>query len=318
MRRAALLLILAGCGQSLVDFFTGGPGPTQNNAADLAVASVNDLAMTTSEDLAESGGGDAATTDAATTDAGTTDAGTDATPSSDDLSTAGADLTSPASCSAALLGGGNDRINAANIAAQNTSGAVTVEAWIFPTALANANQVIIAHWSGTNAGQRAYRLRIDNGGHVVFDVSVAGGPVNAVSTGTVSAAVWTHVAGVFNPGATNTATVRAFINGTGTVTTNFSAASTNTSTNGLNLGNLSNSSAPFAGYLSDVRVEAAQLYSADFTPPATITADANTVALYHLAETTGTTAADSATGANRPNNATLLNGAAFAMPPTCR
>jgi hypothetical protein len=314
MRRAALLLMLAGCGQSFVDFFAGGPGPTPQNAADLAVPSVTDFAMTSSEDLAESAG------DGSATDAGA-DAlppNDDALPSNDDLSGAGADLTPPASCSAALLGGGNDRINAANIAAQDITGALTVEAWIYPTALANANQVIIAHWSGTNAGQRAYRLRIDNGGHVVFDVSVAGGPVSAVSTGTVSAGVWTHVAGVFNPGATNTATVRAFINGTGTLTTNFSAASTNTSTNGLNLGNLSNSSAPFAGYLSDVRVEAAQLYSADFTPPATITADANTVALYHLAETSGTTAADSATGANRPNNATLLNGAAFAMPPVCR
>jgi hypothetical protein len=311
MRQAALLMMLAGCGQSLVDFFTGGNGPNNDFAveiADLSQPPQGDGAMG-NEDLSESGDGSA------------TDAGGDAMQSNADMAAdlaGNPDLTPPANCSAAHVAGGNDRINAGDIAAQDVSGALTVEAWIYPTMLSGANQVIAAHWSPNVAAQRNYRLRINGNDELEFNVSVnGGGTQTATSAGTVTAGAWTHVAGVFQPSATN-ASVSVFIDGTGTANTGFAAAALNASNNGLNIGNLSDSSQPFNGYLSDARVEAAALYTADFTPPATITAGANTVALYHFTETSGTTAADSATGTGRPNNATLLNGAAFAMPPVCR
>jgi hypothetical protein len=71
----------------------------------------------------------------------------------------------------------------------------------------------------------------------------------------------------------------------------------------------------FQGYIAEVRLSATARYTMDFTPTPRLDADSETLALYHLDESGGTVAHDASTN---HADATLMDGAAFAISTVCR
>jgi hypothetical protein len=155
--------------------------------------------------------------------------------------------------------GSGDELTIANNAAFNlSSGAWTVEAWVYPTAFSGYNTIIsarLAIWEiGVNTGTP--NLYFYNGGLTT-------------TSNTLTRNAWNHVAV-----SSNGTTISLFINGVLGATVATSPGSTAStvyigSANGIQL---------FTGYISNLRVvKGTQVYTSAFTPPtAPLTAITNT------------------------------------------
>lgn len=322
MKRFSLVLLgsamfAAACGQRLVDFY--------NDHDDAGTHA--DMHVQTDLSGVDLHAGDLATNDLATGDGGLSDAAT-----AHDL--AGVDLQIASStdmnlaCHALSLPGISGAAvpivtaGPANPDYYNPSGAITVEAWVYPTAQASAS-VLVAHSGDPGTSNASYYLWTNASGHLAFSISANGSTfVTSTSTGTVPLNTWTHVVGEYAPsvGGALGGTMSTWINGTqdGTMTTPVLFVAHNVSTplaigafsTAVSSSTLATDRDPFVGYMHDVRVSSTARYAAIFTPARRLSSDASTLALYHLDDPVGTsTAADSSSHA-APG--TLLDNAAFA------
>lgn len=145
----------------------------------------------------------------------------------------------------------NTLCHAAHSASLNTSGAVTVEAWANPHASQVSGAGIVAKGDG---GDESFALVLE-GGRYKFFVRDAGGTIHqAVSTQTFKANLWTHVAGVFSPGAQ----VGVYVDGVLSSSTTAAPAARRTNAHQLTVGARQSGSGaydlPFRGLLDEVHV----------------------------------------------------------------
>lgn len=130
------------------------------------------------------------------------------------------------------------------------STAVTVSAWINPTAYSAADAAIAAK-IGT------YQLMLTTTGGVQFAVVGAGTPYTATSGAVVPVGRWTHVSGTYS---STTGVLRVYINGEIVAQSTGSGTVSGSSTS-LRVGRLANAGSYFAG-----RIDELQLYSSALTP----------------------------------------------------
>jgi hypothetical protein len=200
------------------------------------------------------------------------------------------------------------------LAAYNPAGDFTIEGWVYPTALSGF-QTIAAHWDTTANSTASYALYYDASGVIGLDTSSTGADeVPVMGTGKVVANKWNHVAATFTA---STKTVAFFKDGaaagSSTVAFNHVAATTGVP---FTIGALAMSPADVGvrdpqsviGYVDEVRLSSNVRYTTAFTPAKALTPDASTLALFHLDEGSGATAADASSAGNA---ATLSNGATF-------
>ena len=219
-------------------------------------------------------------------------------------------------CPAVLFDGAMSLVTASAIAALNPASSITVEAWIYVT-VENGEMIIAGHTGDPAQMTASYYLGVDAGGHAFFTVSVLG---TLLDTATAAAAVslnkWTHVAGVFDVAGQR---VAVFMNGALSGQKNPVVGVPRSINNvPLHIGRYSAATPAVSelhGYVSEVRFSSVARYAAPFAPAGSFVNDASTIALYHLMEQMGQTAADSSTNANV--GALQLN-AQFANAPVCQ
>ena len=175
----------------------------------------------------------------------------------------------------------------------NTSQQVTMAAWINPSLSTSEAAVYVLGFAGGGGADAFLRFRANawsDGGKLNAGFTTDQGWVEATGGNTLSsyANTWNHVAATFDNGA-----VSLYVNGSlvASNTTYAGGGATLTAGSSFNLGG-----APwdpddysYSGLIDDVRLSTVL---PDTTPPAPVTA--NTVVMWDLNETEGTTAADSA------------------------
>ncbi|MGQ0604962.1 MAG: LamG-like jellyroll fold domain-containing protein [Anaerolineales bacterium] len=162
-------------------------------------------------------------------------------------------------------------------------GPLTVEVWARP-AVSNANGLVVVGgddatgWSlEINNGQLSFWLATDQGWQVVQHSAA------------LQAGQWVHLAATYASGS-----ARVFVNGNAA-----GAQTVGVLTQGPHLyfGGLSGYQY-FAGVLDEVRLSNVARYTGAFTPPASFSADGNTLGLWRFNAGSGQTAQDSSSAAN--------------------
>lgn len=168
---------------------------------------------------------------------------------------------------------------------------ITVEAWIYATDLSGEVQIVSHHDHDASQG---WVLLVKN---QKLEFRVYTGSTRTVGDGaaaaTVTANAWHHVAGTFN-GSTS---MSAYVDGVEVDGTGFAPTSTANYGGETVLGaSAYNDLFRFEGIIDEVRVSDVERYTGTTypRPVAAFTADANTVALWHLEDAPGQTALDSA------------------------
>jgi hypothetical protein len=189
----------------------------------------------------------------------------------------------------------------------------TVEGWVKRTVSTGRYETFFSN-ADSYYGQVTFGVYVDGG-----NVDCGSSPPNQfawaytkVGTGwmaqcsgvTASLGVWYHIAATRD----SSGTARIFVNGVlrGTLT---GTAAPTSSSGAFGIGEAGDALTEFfGGNLAEIRISSIARYAASFTPQtANFSTDANTVALYHLDEGTGTVLND-ASGNNR-------NGIFGASPP---
>ncbi len=133
------------------------------------------------------------------------------------------------------------------------SGDFTIEAWIYPTTVSPTYQGIFST-TGTSSSDIQVQLNNNLLRFTSYTVQIA------ITTSTISANQWTHIA-VCRFGGTTYLYVNGNLGGSGTDSTNWVA-------NPANIGAIFNSSYSFSGYIDDFRVtKGIARYTQNFTPP---------------------------------------------------
>ncbi len=230
--------------------------------------------------------------------------------------TGGTGGTGPNACRGILFDGVSAIAKTGAADAYSPATSITAEAWVYPTA-SNAYGILVAHWGTTITSTGSWALFITSD-KLEFAVSTAGNDVVKSSASTTLALnKWTHVAGVFNA---STQSAQAFVDGVPTTATAVGAAKVHQPTNiPLTLGaydypTSTDLQAAFKGYIDEVRVSNVARYTAAFAPSAALVTDANTLALFHCDEASGTAAANSVAAGL---GATLSSNAQFATATSC-
>ncbi len=183
----------------------------------------------------------------------------------------------PPSNGALRFDGVNDEVRGGQIA--GLGGAQTIELWVRP-ATGGQNSVILA----TTDDVTGWSLEL-NGGRATWWVASTAGWRAAQHPMALNANTWYHVAVTYNG-----STAQVFVNGAPGSTATIGAI-----TQGpfLRIGGLAGYGF-FTGDLDDVRISNVARYTGTFTPPSSssLTADANTRALYRFDEGAGQTTAD--------------------------
>ena len=177
-----------------------------------------------------------------------------------------------------------------------------MEAWVKYSSNANYQEIVAKECYGT-AGCGGYALQITNTGKLRF-LTYQGGTtyVAVVGATTLTTGVWHHVAGVFD----GTSTLRVYLDGVQDGTASSAGSAPTSGTGNLLIGRLSSSAQYyFSGLIDEVRVSNSALYSATFTPQASLTTGASTKGLWKF---DAQTAADTS---GSGNNGTLQGGAAY-------
>ena len=186
-----------------------------------------------------------------------------------------------------------------NSTSLSISGPITIEAWIKVNAINGNYQDIVCKESYGQAGTGGgYELAITNTGKVRLDLYQSHNQyTTAIGSTTVSTGVWHHVAGVFDG-----SQIRVYLNGVldGSLSTGNGPAS---GTSALNIGKSTYTTYYFGGLIDEVRISAAALYRANFTPG--LGPGSNTRALWKF---NGQTTNDFS---GNGNNGTLQSGATY-------
>ncbi|MFN0145376.1 MAG: Ig-like domain-containing protein [Dehalococcoidia bacterium] len=194
--------------------------------------------------------------------------------------------------------GTNDYVTVPHAASLNIASTMTIETFAKPTATPTNRRglVVKTTWEinatapTTGAGVRfEFRTR-----------TTATGTFRTIITGNFPLNQWYHVAATYDG-----TTMRLFVNGV-QQGTGLAATGAIDSTAAVFMGATSATAGRFPGLLDEVRLSNMVRYAANFTPTAAAFApDANTRALWHFNEGTGTAAADVSGNANI---GTLVNG----------
>ena len=207
--------------------------------------------------------------------------------------------TSQATHHSLSLNGTSSYVSVPNSTSLSISGPITIEAWIKVNAINGNYQDIVCKESYGQAGTGGgYELAITNTGKVRLDLYQSHNQyTTAIGSTTVSTGVWHHVAGVFDG-----SQIRVYLNGVldGSLSTGNGPAS---GTSALNIGKSTYTTYYFGGLIDEVRISAAALYSANFTPG--LGPGSNTRALWKF---NGQTTNDFS---GNGNNGTLQSGATY-------
>ncbi len=127
------------------------------------------------------------------------------------------------------LNGTSDYIEIPNSPSISITGAITIDAWIQPTAVTGQGRAIVSKYD-SGAGQFSYNFIIDTDGNLVFRVYNGTNPdFRGVKTSTpLTANVFTHVAATFDP---VTQDIKIYVNGQDT---NAALEATSSSLPGIN------------------------------------------------------------------------------------
>lgn len=230
-----------------------------------------------------------------------------------DLAPDGPPPSGPCS-SLSLVGGTSSSASAPASQAEALVGAFTFELWVLPGAAPGVPSFLAGVGTQATVG---FGLWIDSSGAPFFVLSDGSSQVAVVPHPAVplEAKSWTHLAGTFDPGpvdAGSSPTAQLWINGQpqGAMAVPYGPFAP--FTDPLRFGVESDASThAFAGNLDEVRLSDGVQYVGAFTPAPRAIAGAQTRALYHFDEASGTTATDVSVF---HNDATLA-GAKFA--PAC-
>jgi hypothetical protein len=175
------------------------------------------------------------------------------------------------------------------------SSSLTVEAWIWLVGDVYPTAEVVSQ--GRFFDRPAFALHFNAQPRLTLDPG-------ALLADTVSLGHWVHLAGVFDQ---SDGSDRIFVDGIPTATKS-PGILLEASTDALHVGsNMSNV------YLAEVRISGSARYTQPFVPEHRLDLDSDTLALYHCDEQSGAAAHDAARG----NDATLINGARFELPPIC-
>ncbi len=160
--------------------------------------------------------------------------------------------------------GSGDYLTTPSAAAFNLAADFTIEAWIYPTVLSLAKQLLTTRASSSTSTTTAWALGLNNAALTWYTNSYN------ISGGTVVLNAWNHVAAV-RSGSTLTLYLNGTSIGTATLSNNFTDQQ-------VAIGACINGTEPYTGYISNVRiVKGTAVYTSNFTPPtAPLTAIANT------------------------------------------
>ena len=199
------------------------------------------------------------------------------------------------------LGGAGDYAQAPYSASLDINGPVTLEAWVKINATGAYQSVVARESAGVTGGGGGYELTITDTGKVRLNIWTTPTTYVAVIGATaLSTGVWHHVAAV-----SDGSQRRVYLDGTLDASATGSQVPAAGSA-GLKIGRRSSSTNyPFNGLIDEVRVSNAALYSANFTPPATLTSGASTKGLWKFTDQSP------ADGSTNGNNVTLQGGAAY-------
>ncbi len=160
------------------------------------------------------------------------------------------------------LNGTSGYVSVPNSATINISGPITIEAWIKVNAINGSYQDIVCRESWGQAGTGGgYEFAITNTGKLRLDLYQSHNQyTTVVGASTVTTGQWHHVAGVFDG-----SQMRVYYNGVldGSLSTTNGPA---TGTSALNIGKSTYAGYYFGGLIDEVRISAAALYSANFSP----------------------------------------------------
>ena len=167
----------------------------------------------------------------------------------------------------------------------------TVECWVFVTGFGASNQTVIDNFVTGGAGSFTigqWQIWITPAGLVAFNyatsVSVTGTPI---TTNSVTAGVWTHIAVVRTNTSTNGFVI--YINGVAGVTATVSQTVGTNITSSIGIRTYDKTT-PFTGLISNLRITNIAVYTGAFTPPTgplTVTQSSGT----NIAAITGTSVA---------------------------
>jgi hypothetical protein len=182
-----------------------------------------------------------------------------------------------------LLNGTDAYVDVPYNANLNITGALTLEAWVKTSSTAYQQVIERGDWW---QNQMSYDLIVGEG-KVRLDIMQSNGTYAAVIGNTImSLNAWHHIAGVYDG-----SQMRVYLDGVldGTATATYAPGSNAT---GLRIGKSSFLYYPnyFTGRIDEVRVSNAAIYTANFTPGASLTATSNTKGLWKF---NGQTANDS-------------------------
>jgi hypothetical protein len=169
--------------------------------------------------------------------------------------------------------GTDDRLSVASVSSLQLSTSVNwcMEAWIYPTSLANVDHGIIGK---RVSGAVEWQFAVKGTGEVAARQIYIFNGTTSYTSGTAISGVnaWTHVAVTWDG-----TTLRFFINGTLCSSTYTSFSLPSASTNAVGIG-ANGDTERFTGYISNIRlVKGSAVYTSSFTPPtAPLTAIANT------------------------------------------
>ena len=171
---------------------------------------------------------------------------------------------------------------------------LTMEAWVNWAGTTIQLQPVVSN--GSVDGNDGYTLILTSAGYVSILVSNS---YWGTSDSVLQPGVWTHLAMVRYNGNWS-----LYLNGK-SISTGLTNQDPITPSTDFYVG-AANHAGAFNGTIDEVRISNVPRYTSNFTPPsAPFTTDANTIALYHLDEGTGTTTNDAS---GNGNNLTLVNG----------
>lgn len=207
-------------------------------------------------------------------------------------------VTQPNQYNSVLLNGTTSYVSVPYNASLNLTGALTMEAWVKTNS--SAEQVVIERGNWSNA-EYSYDLVL-SGGKARADIYQTSGSYGYVSGATtITTNVWHHIAAVYTG-----SQLKVYLDGVldGTNTCNFTPQ---TNSAGVRIGRGSNIYYPnnFNGRIDEVRISDGNVYTANFTPGAHLSATSDTRGLWKF---DGSTSNDSSTNGN---NGTLQEGAVY-------